>query len=157
MAMAAFQRIDQRQACATALGILVPPGQRTTVIVRPRALSWDLLPVQIRDGVRSAFCQFSRDEAAGVARRLHRDLASDHAEDPLVILSNSARDGFHVAVRASGFYWLACARAPGQSYQPISFSTETDAELAAQQLAEFVCPKSDANQQVYFNTQHFGE
>ena len=42
--MPAFRRVEPHQAGARALGILVPPGPKTVVILRPRGLDWDLLP-----------------------------------------------------------------------------------------------------------------
>ena len=76
MAMPAFRRVDAQRAGPTALGILVPPGGKTLVILRPRGLEWDLLPARWGEDARVApvFCQFERDEAALVARRLHQCL-----------------------------------------------------------------------------------
>src|SRR5437763_9334172 len=67
-----FSRIDAKQAGASALGILVPQGAKTLVVVRPRALACDLLPARWDGDSAHApqFCVFTRDEAAGAARRL---------------------------------------------------------------------------------------
>ena len=66
--MPAFRRVDARQAGADALGILVPQGTRTVVILRPRSLAWDLLP--LKPGMEKArpavFCDWDRDESAAV-------------------------------------------------------------------------------------------
>lgn len=155
--MPPFLRIDQNRAGPAAVGILVPPGQRTTVIVRPRALKWDLLPVRIEDGVRSAFCQFSRDEAAGVARLLHRDLSATAATglDPFVLFSQPKASSFQIGIKGGEFYWIVCARTPGRSYEPVEFASEAEAQASVQDIGKFLCPPPDANQEVYFNTQHF--
>lgn len=154
--MPPFQRVEQNRAGASAVGILIPPGERTVVIVRPRALAWDLLPARIENGVRS-FCQFGRDEAARVARLLQQHLAdaANAGSDSLAILSDPAAQSFHVGVQAGDFYWIACPRTPGQLYQPLQFSSAVEAETAALHLGKFVCPGRDANQEYYFNTQLF--
>ena len=69
--MPAFRRVEGSQAGPSALGILVPPGARTLVILRPRALEWDLLPLQDRD---EGFCEFDRETAAGIARGIQQAL-----------------------------------------------------------------------------------
>jgi hypothetical protein len=152
-----FQRVQQQAAGPNAIGILLPPGQRTTVIVRPRALTWDLIPIRIENGVRSRICEFGRDEAAGVARGLQRDLenAVRLERDPLVLLSSPAGACFQVGVQAAGFCWIVCPRTPGLPYAPVDFPSQAEAEKAARRLGVFLHPSADARQQIYFNTQHF--
>src|SRR5205807_1977115 len=62
------------EAAATALGILVPPGRRTVVILRPRGLPWDSLFVE--QGQATAIAQLGREEAAATARALFHALES---------------------------------------------------------------------------------
>jgi hypothetical protein len=157
--MAPFRRVEDCRAGASALGILVPPGRRTVVILRPRAVPWDLLALRPADGhgALTAFCDFERDEAAGVARRVQQALA--HAAGaggcPVEMLSSPGSAGYRVCLRAAGFTWLACPRAPGQPYRPVDFSTPDEARDAAARLARFLCPAADADQEYYFNTQNF--
>src|SRR6266542_7121977 len=113
--MPPFRRVEDRRASATALGILVPPGGRSLVILRPRALEWDLLPLR-PDG--AAFCEFGRDEAAGIARRVQRALEQGVGSDvsPVRTVARPSGDGYHVAVWAGELDWVVCRRVPGQPY-----------------------------------------
>ena len=154
--MAAFRRVEDHRAGPNALGILVPPGQRTVVILRPRAVVWDLLA--LRPGAATgSFCDFERDEAATVARRVQQDLDRRACEgvNPVETVTGPAHHGYHLCVRAGGLTWLACLRLPGQPYRPVDFATMEEAREAAARLARFVFPAADANQEFYFNTQNF--
>jgi hypothetical protein len=155
--MSAFRRVEDRRAGPTAVGILVPPGARTVVILRPRALSWDLLaalggwpawPVAFRD--------FGRDEAAGVARRLQRSLEEGAGFAPCPVEAVAVPGyGFLVCCRGADVVWVACPRRPGRAYEPLLFGTEGEAARAAAETARFLWPPDDAQQEFYFNTQHF--
>ncbi len=151
--MPPFRRVEAARAGPLALGILVPPGPRTQVILRPRALEWDLLPSADENG---AFAHFAREEAAAVARRVFQALeqAAIEGMDRLQTLPNS-KGGFHVATAAGGFFWLVCLRLPGKPYQPQVFATAAEAQQAVNQLRPYVCPAADATQEYYFNTQNF--
>src|SRR5262245_34084116 len=63
--MCPLRRVSDQQAGPGALGILLPPGERTVLIVRPRSLPLDLLLVQGAAG--TAFRELTKTEAAGVA------------------------------------------------------------------------------------------
>ncbi len=157
--MPPFRRVEDRRAGPTALGILVPPGLRTFVILRPRALEWDLLPVRGEDGeAASGFCDFGRDEAAGVARRVQRALeqAAQGASEPVLPSARAAGEGYWVVVRAGEWIWAACRRVPGQPYRVHVFASLESAREAASRLHRFLSPAADAGQEYYFNTQHFG-
>jgi hypothetical protein len=149
----AFRRVEDHRAGPRALGILVPPGRRTVVILRPRAVAWDFLA--LRPGAGS-FCDFERDEAAGVARQVQRDLARGACEgvNPVEV-AGPADNGYRLCVRAGGLAWLACLRQPGRPYCPAVFATVEEARAAADRLAPFVFPAADADQEFYFNTQNF--
>jgi len=151
--MAVYRQIEGAQAGPQALGILVPPGVRTQVILRPRGLQWDLLPTQ---RVGAAFCEFGRDEAAGVARRVQLALAGAAASghDPRHMIEVRTA-GYHVAAALAGWLWLVCPRRPGQAYEPVLFPTLSEAERVAEELAPFLFPAADAEQEYYFNTQCF--
>lgn len=157
--MPVFCRVDDRSAGTRALGILVPPGLRTVVILRPRPLNWDLLPVQW-DGAETSrpnFCFFHREEAARIARQLHQYLeqAVSAGHNPVQTLGDPQGSRFQVWVHIGTFYWLLCQRKPGQSYQPICFTNLEEAQSAADLLVPIFFPPADANQEYYFNTQHF--
>ena len=151
--MATFRRVDGAEAGPHALGILVPPGRRTLVILRPRALEWDLLPVRF-EGMHSDFCQFGRDEAAGMARKIQLALDSG-AADPAQVVANPGGDGFLVWVPAVELMWLVCPRTPGRPYEPLVFPSQAKGAEAVQRLAPFLWPAHDAEQEYYFNTQNF--
>ena len=48
--MSVFRRVDDDRAGPAAMGILVPPGRRTFLILRPRALAWDLILLRRAEG-----------------------------------------------------------------------------------------------------------
>jgi hypothetical protein len=152
--MTAFRRVEDRLAGPRALGILVPPGLRTFVILRPRALVWDLLPLKPED--TSGFCQFGRDEAAGLARRLKQSLeeaACAGQRSSATVLAHSG--GFLACFAAQDLHWVVCRRIPGTPYRPLVFSSREEAQRALERLLPFVCPAADAGQEYYFNTQNF--
>ena len=156
--MTAFRRVEDHRAGPSALGILVPPGRRTVVILRPRAVAWDFLALKPGAGLEAfgSFCDFERDEAAGIARQVQRDLARRACEgvNPVEV-AGPADNGYRLCVRAGGLAWLACVRQPGQPYRPARFATMEEARAAAARLAHFVFPAADADQEFYFNTQNF--
>jgi hypothetical protein len=151
-----FRRVEARQAGPAALGILVPPGSRTLVILRPRGLAFDLLPA-LWDGNESAspaFCTFGRDEAATVARRVPQKL-EQASDNPVQTVGDSRDESFQVWVRIEPHVWIVCQRAPGSPYRPLVFAERDEARLLAEQLTPIFWPATDAVQEFYFNTQHF--
>jgi hypothetical protein len=156
--MPPFCRVEDRRAGPTALGILVPPGLRTFVILRPRALEWDLLPVRSEaEEAATDFCDFGRDEAAGVARRVQRALeqAAQGVADPVLATARASGEGYWVVVRAGEWIWAACRRVPGQPYRVNVFASLESASEVAARLHRFLCPGADSAQEYYFNTQNF--
>ncbi len=157
--MPPFRRVEPHQTGATALGILVPPGSRTMVILRPRGLPWDLLPARWDGHVDRApsFCTFGRDEAARVARRLQRALeqAVEAGANPVQTVGDGRGQSFQVWVRADEFIWVLCARNPGRAYRPVVCADADEARRHAEQLVPILWPAPDAGQEYYFNTQHF--
>jgi hypothetical protein len=159
--MPPFRRVEARQAGPLALGILIPPGQRTFIILRPRALPWDLLPLPptYTAGTGPNFVNFGRDEAALRARRIAAALEQPMQDNagPVEVDINPWGEGHLLRLLRDELYWIVCPRRPGQPYQPLVFSAADEAAEAARQLARFVCPAADAGQEYYFNTQHFGQ
>jgi hypothetical protein len=155
----AFRRVDCAQAGADALGILVPPGPRTLVILRPRGLPWDLLPARWigRADTPPSFCTFTRDEAAGVARRLQKAMeeAALAGTDPMQLVGDARGESHQIWMRTEELVWIVCHRTPGRAYQPAVFAVADEARRHAEQLTPILWPAADAEQEYYFNTQHF--
>jgi hypothetical protein len=145
-----FRRVLDTEAGPSALGILVPPGRQTLLIVRPRSLPWDL--VVVREAFSGDFWQMSPEEASGQALRLFRDLADKKAA---VTRWRASDPGlYEIGVNVGAFSLLACVRQPGQPYTPARLP---DAETgpAANLLLAVLAPPSDHEQEIYFNTTHF--
>jgi hypothetical protein len=154
-----FRRVESRQAGPSALAILVPPGSRTLVILRPRGLACDLLPARWDGNADSSpvFCAFGRDEAAGVARRVPQALAAavEAGANPIFTAGDARGESYQVWLRAGEFVWVACHRAPGEAYRPVVLAQRDEAVRLAEALAAVCWPGSNAEQEYYFNTQHF--
>jgi hypothetical protein len=154
-----FTRVDLKHAGPNALGILVPHGAKTLVIIRPRALPWDLLPANW-DGDSSRapqFCLFSRDEAAATARRLFRYLESAVAQgvNPVQTFGDAQAEHFQIWLRTEELVWIVCQRSPGKAYQPMIFTSLEQATQEAEKITRFVWPPAESRQEYYFNTQNF--
>lgn len=154
-----FQRVEARRAGPGALGILVPPGRITLVILRPRGLPWDLLPVRW-DGdpeCPPSFCQFSRDEAAGVARGLFRLLEKGAAPGQESLQTLGKGDSYLVWWRTDEYDWIVCRRVPGETYRPLLLSTREEAVEVGRRVEPVLRPAPEETREVYFNTQLFAE
>ena len=134
------------------VGILVPLCERTVVIVRPRALAWDL--VLLGPAVLT-IQELERDDAAAAARQLFSALEDWAGGGSATLTLLAADKGYLVRVDVGGFSLIACARRPGQAYQPASFLTRAAAERAAASLAAVLCPSEGRQQELYFITQNF--
>lgn len=151
--MPAFSRVQGPQAGPAALGILVPPGRRTVVVVRPRALEWDLLPLAPLPMSESPFWEVSRDQAEDLVRRVAEALeAGGGRVEPL---ASPAGQGYQVRAAIGPFVLLACRRDSGQPYRPDLFETVADAQAAATRIANYLCPAAHAEQELYINTRNF--
>jgi hypothetical protein len=156
--MSVFRRVDAAQAHPGALGILIPLGPRTLVILRPNALEWDLLPAHWSGEARQApvFCLFTREEAPGIARKLVQTLEDAVVQrlSPLETFGNGPC--FQVWLRTPDFVWILCRRAAGEAYRPAIFGTREEAVAAGERVAKYVWPVA-GGQEIYFNTQKFAE
>lgn len=152
-----FCRVDPKHAGPRALGILVPHGATTLVVLRPRALSWDLLPARWDGdaGQPPQFCQFPREEAAGIARRLIPSLetAVTQGNNPVQTFGNGTQ--FQIWLRTEELVWIVCRRALGQSYQPLILPDQDEATREGEKIAAIVWPLPESRQEYYFNTQNF--
>lgn len=142
--MAPLRRVEAARAGPSALGILVPPAKRTFVILRPRALPWDLLLCRGRADL--AFRDLTHDEAAAAAQALYRALR----EAPPRAEAVAGTSAYHLRVCVAELPFVACPRRPGQPYAPLACG-EAEALAAAALLGEAL----SAPGEVYFNTRHF--
>ena len=139
--MGAFHRVEAEQAGPTALGILIPPARRTFVILRPRALAFDLL--LCRSAGDPTFHALSHGEASVAAHSLYRGLRDGLARV-------EALGQLRVHVGPSSF--VACSRLEGQPYAPLELDP-AEAEALGDRLRSFLCPAGEL--EVYFNTRFF--
>jgi hypothetical protein len=153
--MCPLRQVEGHRAGPNAVGILVPPGRQTLLIVRPRSLAWDL--VLLKPGQTTAFCQMGPTEANAAARELHLTLQewTTGAAGNVEGVPSATGGGFWIRVCVGPFVLLACARQPGQPYQPVVFPDAEKAGAAARQLRSILCPPSNVEQEVYLNTRHF--
>jgi hypothetical protein len=156
--MSAFRRVNDDQAGPAALGLLIPPGRRTLLILRPRSLAWDLLIVHSdrRTGPTTTFREFGRAEAEAAGEGLFLALEKWNGGGPGEIQVVPAGEGYHVRVQVGIFPLLACPREPGKPYRPLVLPRREEAEQAAGALRGVLCPSGGTVQEVYFNQRHFG-
>jgi hypothetical protein len=155
--MPAFRSVNGAAAGPAALGILVPPGQRTVVVVRPRSLDFDLVVLSCAavGALINGFLETEPGEAAILADGLRRALETNAARGAGQIQLVPNPNGFWVRVEVGAFGLVVCPRQPGQAYRPLCLPTEADARRTADAVAALLAPGPDANQEVYLNTQHF--
>ncbi len=157
--MSSFRRVDGDAASPDALGILVPPGQRTMIVVRPRSLDWDLLPARplTPQQPAPAFLELHRDEATAMARKLALLLEGANGDEPgrVAAIAAPAQSGYWMQVELSALMLLACRRRPGEPYRPLLFPTHEEAAAAARQTAAVLFPPPGTEQELYFNLRHF--
>ena len=148
-----LRRVEGDQAGPDALGILLPPGERTVLIVRPRALCWDLLLVRGLAG--TAFRELARSEATGIAQSFFVALDEWNRGGPghVAAVAASEGDGFLVWADIGEFALVACERRPGQPYRPAVFAA-ADAPRAVDLITAALHPAA-GQREVYFNNRHF--
>ncbi len=152
-----FHTVEGAQAGPSALGILVPPGRRTLVLLRPRALACDLVPLGgSANGFGPRFQEVGRHEAETLARRLYEVLTDEVGSVRVEVILSPAKNGHWVQARVGEVALLACQRVPGQPYQALVFATVPEAERAAADLAAVLRPGAGQSQELYLNTRDFG-
>jgi hypothetical protein len=149
--MCPLRRVEDGRAGPAALGILVPPGRRTFLIVRPRSLALDLVLLSEAGG--HTFRVLGETEAIAAVRVLVLALEKG-AGGHIAPLPAPEGDGYWVRADVGGFALLACARHPGKPYQPLLFPNEA-AVRAAAELAAILCPPPGVDQELYVNTRNF--
>ncbi len=155
--MSAFRLVSDDQAGPAALGVLTPPGRRTLLIVRPRALAWDLVVVHSsrKTGPTTAIRDFGRDEAEAAAEGLYQALQRWSGGGPGRVEVAAGDDGgFLVRAEVGAVPLLVCPREPGRPYRPLTLP-RPEAEQAAAVLRGVLCPPPGAGQEVYFNRRNF--
>jgi hypothetical protein len=154
-----LRRVDARQAGPEALGILLPPGPRTVLILRPRALPWDLLLVRCGAGSETGtpFLHLEPEEGRAMAEGLLRALERWAAGGPGTVDAAFAPDGagYWVQAEVGAFPLIACERRAGQAYRPAVFDTAAQAEAAAAAIAVAFRPRNGTGLEAYLNTRHF--
>jgi hypothetical protein len=154
--MSAFRRVEGKEAGPTALGVLAPPGRRTYLILRPRAWPWDL--VLLRPADASVFHEMDRDEATATGEGLARALEAWSVGGPGRVETAAAPQGpgSWLRVHVGPYTLLLCPRTPGRPYEAERFADDDAARAAAANLTPILRPPPGAQQELYFNTRHFG-
>jgi hypothetical protein len=135
------------------MGILIPPSRRTFVIVRPRALPWDLLLCRAADNL--GFRELAHDEASAAAQSLFRALREWATGGPGSCEVVSAEGGSYVPYVMVGPFPLAvCRRIAGQPYAVLR-GTQDEMNQVVGRLASVLCPPEGVEQEVYFNMRFF--
>jgi hypothetical protein len=157
--MPPFRRVIAREAGPAALGILLPPGRRTLVLLRPRSLDWDLVPLRPdeTEDPQTPFWEVDRDEGTKLAQELHHELEewSRGGLGRVEPMPAPGGKGYQVRVGVGRFVLLACERIHGAPYKPAVFATVTKALEAAEDITSVLCPHPGDDQEIYFNTDQF--
>lgn len=148
--MSPLRRVLGDRAGPAAVGILVPPGPRTVVILRPRALAWDLLLAR-----EDVFREIESHESEAIVQGLARALEDWIGGGPGRVEVVHAPSGYGVRAELGAYPLIACPRVPGQPYQPVVFPRAEDARSAAAHIGTALCPPAGSQQELYFNTRHF--
>jgi hypothetical protein len=155
--MFALRRVEAREAGPNAVGILLPPGNRTVLILRPRSIPLDLLLVRGGESGEAGtpFLHLEQEEAAAMAEGLCRALGrwSSGGQGSIDTATAPDGEGFWIQVEIGAFPLVACRRQPGQPYRPAAFATVAEAETTARALIAALRPGTEL--QVYFNSRHF--
>jgi hypothetical protein len=152
--MCPLQRVTDTEAGPDAVGLLLPPGRLTFLIIRPRSLGCDLLLLRSAD--HADFRAMPRDEATLVAQKVYRALERwiDRGDGQVAPVEQSGSE-FWLQARIGSWFFLVCPRQPGQPYQPQTYTDLASAQSAAEELARALCPSPQVVQEIYFNIRHF--
>ncbi|HEV3235344.1 MAG TPA: hypothetical protein VGZ25_00050 [Gemmataceae bacterium] len=158
--MCALRRVPDSLAGPRAVGILVPPGSKTVIILRPRTLPWDLLLLANREQQTPCFPfqEFSQPDAKRAASELLQALLKwSEGDVPGRVAAVAALDGSTHQVQAEigRFNLIVCKRQPGQPYKPNEFTSVEDAQALAEILTAKLQATGSLDQEVYLNTCNF--
>jgi hypothetical protein len=158
--MCALRRVPDALAGPRAVGILIPPGPRTVLILRPRSLAWDLLllaPPEQRTRL-SPFRELTKAEGLRVAQELFQAMvgwSSGIVRGTVEAVSSPDGSTHQVQAEIGSFNLVVCKRQPGQAYQPNEFTSAEDAVALADILSAKLKVTEAVDQEVYLNTRHF--
>ncbi len=157
--MSGFRQVNPAQAGPTALGILLPPGRKTLVLLRPRSLEWDLVPLrpdEMEPG-EPPFWEVEREGGTHLASELHGALEewSRGGLGRVEPMPAPGGKGYQVRAGVGRFVLVACHRIPGAPYKPAIFASVSQALNAAERVAAVLCPSAGSDQEIYFNTDNF--
>jgi hypothetical protein len=153
--MPAFVQKEASEAGPRALGILIPPGKRTLLILRPRALEWDLVVERPPEAFPPGLWELHPLEAKPLVGTL-RALLANGKPAHIDFVRAAAESDVQLRIVLGQLRFVVCDRAAGQPYRPSRFRTETEAGSVAALIRDILSPGADANQELYFNTRHFG-
>jgi hypothetical protein len=151
-----LRRVFANRAGPNAIGLLIPPGPRTVVIMRPRSVPWDFLCIH-PDADTIRFREFAREEAEAVAESLGEALEKDGtgANDKIETMPAPGSPGCCLRIALDRFHLFACPRAPGQAYRLMVWATPEEAMQAATALRQSLYPDDGETREIYFNSRHF--
>jgi hypothetical protein len=153
--MPPFRVVNGAKAGAEALGIIVPPGSRTLVVLRPRGLPVDLVMTRQSEDGTDRFMEASRQTAGIAAQELAVALQKWAQGGPGGIEVVEMETGWGIQIELGSFRLIACPRISGKPYSPWS-ETLFNVERLVEKLRMLVCPPPDANQELYTNMSQFG-
>src|SRR5262245_28882769 len=149
--MPAFVERGAAEAGPRALGILVPPGKRTLVILRPRALEWDLVVERPLGASPAGLWELHPLEAKPLVATV-RALLANGKPAHIEFVRPPAGSDIQVRIVLGELHFMVCDRAVGQPYRPSRFTSEMEATNVAAMFRAVLSPVADANQELYCNT-----
>ena len=153
--MGLLRRVEGNEAGPAALGVLLPPGRQTYLILRPRGLSWDMLLLRSTD--TTTFRDLTREQGERAVRTFYSalDAWQTGGSGSVEVVAATGLGGFLVRAILGPLPFLVCPREPGRPYRPLVYTDAADAEVAALRLATALRPPAGGELEVYFNARHF--
>jgi len=152
--MPAFVEREAAAAGPRALGILVPPGKRTLVILRPRAVKWDLVLERPPGALHPGLWELHPLEAKPLVRTL-RALLENGKPPNIELVQGGPEARVQLRLVLGELHLIVCDRAAGRPYRSSRFGSEAEASSVAAMIRPILSPGTDANQELYFNSRHF--
>jgi hypothetical protein len=133
----------------------VPRGKRTLVILRPRALEWDLVLERPPGAYPPGLWELHPLEAKPLVGILRELLANGRLAN-IEFVWAASQSAVQLRIVLGELRLMVCNRAVGQPYHPSRFRSETEASNVAAMIRDVLSPGAAANQELYCNTRHFG-